>query len=149
MKKFSMILSVLLALVVVFASCTKDDDNTSQNQIVGKWKVTAVNETENGKPVATTADIQRYVLEFNSNLSYTVTYQNVLVETGTYIINGGTISLKVNGVDVDYGSVISDDETNYSSGTFTIFDDNTLHIYFQFSEYSVIYIREIVASRIN
>lgn len=140
MKKLSNILSILLVLVVVFTSCAKDDDdNTSQNQIVGKWQVIESNRIQDGKIVYTNADgMIGVIIEFNSNLSYSIIDQNVLVETGTYIINGSVIGIKETGTNDDY-----------SSATFTISDD-TLRVYAQSSDDDdTDEIRETVAKRVN
>lgn len=135
-KRFLVILSIALVGLTLFVGCSKDDNNKDlPDRIVGKWKTIAVNQTQNGKPVETTDDITGSGFEFNANLSYTITYQNVTVETGTYKINGSTINMTVT-------------DTNYNSiGTFNFSSDGKLHIYVQRPD--GITTREIVLLKIN
>lgn len=132
--------SLILVLIIVFASCTNDyNENTSQNQIIGKWEVTTGDVTENGKPVVITDEesIIGTILEFNLNLSYTIKFQSALLEAGTYIVNGGAINFTPTDEDQDTYSLI-----------FNISDD-VLYIYNHWRDDDNDFSAEIVATRIN
>jgi len=122
MKKFLILFSLVIACVTLFSSCSKDDDSNSTTSIVGKWKVISIDETKNGEPVNGDDLIENQksigtIIEFNSNLTYTVRQQNMLKEAGVYEIKGSSLNVKPS------------TEDNYHSVIFNI-SGNELHYYY-------------------
>lgn len=135
MRKLLNILTLSLLCLTLLIGCNKEDNTDISGQIVGKWKVITVKQTQNGKTVPTTNDITGAILEFTSDLSYSVSVQNDEKETGSYKLKGDTIIL----MDPDGG-----DE---NPGKFEFSSDGKLHLYFQRKD--DITIREIVLSKVN
>lgn len=135
MKRFLEIVSLSLICLTIFIGCNKDDDTDLHGGIVGKWKVIAVNQTLNGKAVPNTDDIIGAVIEFKSDLSYNVTYENREIEIGIYTITGDTIIVKDSN---------GDDETPVK---FKFSSDGKLHLYGTRSDN--VTTREIILIKLN
>lgn len=99
MRKFILLFSVLFISVLSITSCSKDDDDPTDNSWgYGKWNVTEYSETANGPYNDMTA--LGWYAQFNSDGSYE-SYSGTNY-TGTYTVNGNTIKAKVGSETVVY-----------------------------------------------
>ena len=89
-------LAITISLGSVSCSSSRDNDKTAiadEAWLHGKWLVTDVKYFENDKWEQSSSN---EAMEFKSDNSFKFTEQQNVVASGTYIINGSTISMKVN-----------------------------------------------------
>ena len=106
-------LALTISLGSVSCSSSRDNDKTTiadEAWLYGKWLVTDVKYFENDKWEQSSSN---EAMEFKSDNSFKFTEQQNVVASGTYMINGSTISMKVN---------------DKEAGTMTVLDRNGMFL---------------------
>ena len=93
-------LSFVLLLAVLFASCSKDDDNSSANSLLGTWKLTS--EKYNGTPAVLNICELKTTLQFTETKVTVTEYdgancEEIYTETNNYTRNNNTLSMVYEG----------------------------------------------------
>lgn len=111
MKK-KLLVSLTLVLTLTFMGCSKDDGNSSNSTIVGKWKAVKFEYYTNGVldeediVVEDNSSCPDY-LEYKSNGTY-VSIENdascnsITDESGSYVYNGSNITVNSGGLTAAY-----------------------------------------------
>jgi hypothetical protein len=87
MKKFLPTGKVLLISLVLLSACGKE--NLNRDSIIGKWELNSNSIYSNGI-LGYNYNYEKgksYISQFNSNNSYTLSYMDSVIETGTYKVD--------------------------------------------------------------
>jgi len=91
MKKFLPIGTVLLISLILLSACGKE--NLNRDSIIGKWELNS-NSIYSNSMLAYNYNYEKgksYISQFNSNNSYTLSYMDSVIETGTYKVDSTKI----------------------------------------------------------
>ena len=102
MKKFTSLSFMLIAALLMFASCSKDDDGApalDASLLEGTW---IAEKTVNVTGKETTTEDDQTIYSFNANKTYTVQYTDGEKEEGTYTLVGNILSLHSDGFTLPY-----------------------------------------------
>lgn len=115
MKK-KLLLTLTFVLTLIFTGCNKDDDESSTQSIVGKWRTVKFEYYTDGVLDETETTVEENstcpdYIEFKANGTYVVidndaNCNSTADESGTYVYNGTTIST-TSGGSTDISTVIT------------------------------------------
>ena len=77
-------LTTLLAMILLFANCSKNDEETS-NPVIGEWKLIKVEQNDGANNISITDYTnQTIIYKFETNSNLNVNINNVVYNSGNY-----------------------------------------------------------------
>lgn len=103
MKKFTSLSFMLVAALLMFSSCSKDDDGAPALDaalLEGEWIIEKTVISDGGETSTEEDDQTTYT--FNADKTYHILRTVVVVEEGTYSLNGHILFLDSEGLAIPY-----------------------------------------------